>query len=70
MAHNSTTNTVDFITKKRVKYNGLVPRYYVENNHEAFIPFEIFMQVQVESIRRRVVHTKNCSFAQMIISGN
>lgn len=30
---------------------------YVEGNHEAIIPKEIFMQVQEELVRRRVVHT-------------
>lgn len=39
------TYTVDFLTKQRVKNNGLVPQYYVENSHEAIIPREIFMQV-------------------------
>ena len=74
------TYTVDFLTKKRVKNNGLVPQYYVENSHEAIIPREIFMQVQEELIRRRIVHTSpngknrtfssNHCFAQMIICGN
>jgi len=74
------TYTVDFLTKKRVKNNGLVPQYYVENSHEAIIPREIFMQVQEELIRRRCVHTSkngkkrsyssNHCFAQMIICGN
>lgn len=73
------TYTVDFLTKKRVKNNGLVPQYYVENSHEAIIPREIFMQVQEELIRRRVVHTSpngkkrtyssNHCFSQMIICG-
>ncbi|QHQ61434.1 recombinase family protein [Anaerocolumna sedimenticola] len=74
------TYTVDFLTKKRVKNNGLVPQYYVENSHEAIIPREIFMQVQEELIRRRCVHlskngkkrsySSNHCFAQMIICGN
>lgn len=74
------TYTVDFLTKKRVKNNGLVPQYYVENSHEAIIPREIFMQVQEELIRRRIVHTSpngkkrtfssNHCFAQMILCGN
>jgi site-specific DNA recombinase len=74
------TYTVDFLTKKRVKNSGLVPQYYVENNHEAIIPREIFMQVQEELIRRRIVHTSpngkkrtfssNHCFSQMIICGN
>lgn len=25
--------TVDFLNKKRVQNNGIVPQYYVENNH-------------------------------------
>jgi site-specific DNA recombinase len=51
------TYAVDFLTKQRVKNNGLVPQYYVENSHEAIIPKEIFMQVQEKLVRRRVVHT-------------
>ena len=50
------TYTTDFLTKTRVKNNGIVPQYYVENDHEAIIPKEIFMQVQAELVRRRVVH--------------
>jgi len=51
------TYIVDFLTKKRVKNNCHVPQYYVENGHEAIIPREIFIQVQEELIRRRIVHT-------------
>lgn len=74
------TYTIDFLTKKRIKNNGIVPQYYVENSHEAIIPREIFMQVQEELIRRRIVHTSpsgrtrtfssNHCFAQIIICGN
>ncbi len=46
------TYTVDFLTKKRVKNNGIVPQYYVENNHEAIIPRDLYMQVQEEMVRR------------------
>ena len=70
---------MDFLTKKRVKNNGLVPQYYVENSHKAIIPREIFMQVQEELIRRRIVHTSpngkkrtyssNHCFSQIIICG-
>lgn len=73
------TYTTDFLTKTRVKNHGHVPQYYVENSHEAIIPREIFMQVQEELIRRRIVHTspngKNRtfssthSFSNMIICG-
>ena len=73
------TYTVDFLTKKRVKNNGIVPQYYVENSHEAIIPREVFMQVQEELIRRRIVHTSpsgkkrtfssNHCFSQIVICG-
>lgn len=46
------TYTVDFLTKKRVKNNGIVPQYYIEDNHEAIIPKEIFYRVQEEKARR------------------
>ena len=46
------TYTVDFLSKKRVKNNGIVPQYYVENSHEPIIPRELFMQVQEEMVRR------------------
>jgi len=46
------TYTVDFLTKKRVVNNGIVPQYYVENSHEAMIPCELFIQVQEKATRR------------------
>jgi site-specific DNA recombinase len=46
------TYTVDFLSKRRVKNNGIVPQYYVENSHEPIIPRELFMQVQEEMVRR------------------
>lgn len=73
------TYTVNFLTKERIKNDGKVPQYYVENSHEAIIPREIFMQVQEELIRRRIVHTSpngrqrsysaNHCFSQMIFCG-
>ena len=74
------TYTTDFLTKKRIKNNGTVPQYYVEGDHEAIIPKELFMQVQAELVRRRVVHVSptgkkrsfscNHCFAQMIFCGD
>ena len=74
------TYTVDFLTKKRVKNNGIVPQYYVENSHEVIIPREVFMQVQEELVRRHIVHTSpigktrtfssNHCFAQIVICSN
>lgn len=46
------TYTVDFMTKKRVLNNGIVPQYYVENDHEPIIPKELFYRVQEEMMRR------------------
>ena len=74
------TYTTDFLTKKRIKNNGIVPQYYVEDDHEAIIPKDLFMQVQAELVRRRVVHTSpsgkkrsfscNHCFAQMVFCGD
>lgn len=46
------TYTVDFMTKKKVLNKGIVPQYYVENDHEAIIPKELFYKVQEEIMRR------------------
>ena len=51
------TYTIDFLSKKRVVNNGIVPQYYVENSHEPIIPREIFMQVQEEMVRRANLQT-------------
>lgn len=74
------TYTTDFLTKKRIKNNGTVPQYYVESDHEVIIPKDIFLLVQEELVRRRVVRTskngkrrsyscKHC-FAQMVFCGD
>lgn len=51
------TYTVDFLEKKRVPNNGLVPQYYVENSHDAIIPRDLYMQVQEEMVRRANLHS-------------
>ena len=51
------TITTDFLTKKRVANRGIVPQYYVENNHEAIIPKELFMRVQEEMQKRSRLKT-------------
>lgn len=45
--------TVDFLNKKMKPNEGEVPQYYVENNHPAIIPPEMFELVQSEILRRR-----------------
>ncbi|MEG0292536.1 MAG: recombinase family protein [Anaerovoracaceae bacterium] len=51
------TYTVDVLTKKRVKNNGIVPQYYVENSHEPIITRDLYMQVQEELLRRANLHS-------------
>lgn len=51
------TYTVDVLTKRRVKNNGIVPQYYVENSHEPIIPRDLYMQVQEEMLRRANLHS-------------
>lgn len=73
------TYTTDFFNKTRVKNTGIVPQYYIEGNHEAIIPKDIYLQVQVELVRRRVVKTSangkkrsyscNHCFSQIVICG-
>ena len=50
------TYTIDFLTKKKVKNDGYVRQYYIEDNHEAIIPKELFHQVQEEKLRRASLH--------------
>ena len=38
--------TEDFLTKKKIKNDGQVPQYYVENNHPAIIEPGVFDRVQ------------------------
>lgn len=48
---------MDFLNKKRVQNNGIVPQYYVENSHEPIIPRDLYMQVQEEMTRRANLHS-------------
>ena len=41
------------LVRRKVKNNGELPKYYVENNHEAIIPMEMFIQVQEERKSRK-----------------
>ena len=50
------TYTIDFLTKKRVLNKGIVPQYYIEDDHEAIIPKELYYQVQEEKARRASLH--------------
>ena len=50
------TYTVDYLTKKKVKNDGIVPQYYVEDSHEPIIPKELFFKTQEEMARRASLH--------------
>ena len=50
------TYTVDFLTKKKVINQGIVPQYYIEDDHEAIIPKELFYKVQEEKARRSGIY--------------
>lgn len=50
------TYTIDFLTKKKVINRGIVPQYYVEDDHEAIISKELFQQVQEEKARRASIY--------------
>ena len=52
------TFRLDHITKKKVKNEGQLPQYYVENAHEAIISPELFDAVQAER-KRRSGHRKS-----------
>ncbi|SDL24732.1 recombinase family protein [Natronincola ferrireducens] len=49
------TVTVDFLTHKRVKNQGFADQYFIEENHEAIIPKEIWQRVQEEKERRALL---------------
>ena len=74
------TYTVDFLSKRRVKNSGEMPQYYVENNHEAIVPRNIFYAVQEEMLKRqngrlgkngvkRHYSSNNC-FSNIVICAN
>lgn len=74
------TCTIDILNKTRVANNGIAPQYYVEDDHEAIIPKEIYMKVQEELVRRRNVQASpsgkkrmySCThcFSQVVVCGN
>ena len=64
--------TVDFLTKKQVVNRGVLPQYYVEDDHEAIIDPETFELVQQEMIRRRKTGSRYSGidiFASRLVCG-
>lgn len=51
------TYTTDPLTKRRVKNEGEVPQYYIENNHEPIVSKGIFALAQEEKAKRSSKYT-------------
>lgn len=51
------TYMVNFLNKKRVQNNIIVPKYYVKNSHPPIIPRDLYMRVQGEMVRRANLHS-------------
>lgn len=74
------TVTVDFLNHKRVKNTGEYDQYYIQDNHEAIIPRDMFEEVQREMARRsskvnnnkgdRQKYSNKYPFSSKIICGN
>lgn len=52
--------TIGFLTKKRIRKQGIMPQYYIKDDHEAIIPKELFRRVQEERKRRRAGVKVSC----------
>lgn len=67
------TFVVDFLQKKKKKNEGEVPKYYVENSHEAIIDPREFELVQQEVERRKKIgcqYSGKSIFSARIICGD
>ena len=64
------TYTIDFLTKQRVRNDGMLPKYFVDGNHPAIISREIFYAVQEEKLRRSYVNRRlKGKISQYALSG-
>lgn len=54
-----TTFLENHITKKAMKNEGQLPKYHVEDAHEAIIPMEQYLAVQSEMNRRTAEYSRN-----------
>lgn len=58
------TYTADFIEGKIKKNNGELPQYYIQDNHPAIIPREMFFRIQEEITRRNSKKPANAKKAK------
>ncbi len=56
----------DSISHNKVVNNGELPKYYIENSHEAIISKEIFEKAQAERLRRKTLLRPAYPFAKKI----
>lgn len=50
--------TADFLSKRRVMNNGILPKYHIKRDHEQIIDIETWEAVQAE-LERRVQYCKD-----------
>lgn len=60
---------VNHLTKDTVRNEGQLPKYHVENSHEAIIPLETFEVVQQEMKRRRKKYAPKEKAGKYVLSG-
>lgn len=51
--------TMDFLTKKKVMNQGIVPQYYIKDDHDTIISKELFYRVQEEKACRASIYRPN-----------
>ncbi len=65
--------TINYLEKKMAVNDGQVPKYYIEDSHEAIIPPGQFEMVQEEMNRRKMLSSKysgTSAFSSKIICGD
>lgn len=58
------TVTLDYLSHKKVKNEGIAPKYHIENNHEPIIDKETFMlaqQIRQDRLKSTIGENKNLS---------
>lgn len=58
------TYTIDYLTKHRVKNSGIVPKYFVAENHPPIIERNLFLRVQEERLRRSYLTRQHGNMAK------
>jgi DNA invertase Pin-like site-specific DNA recombinase len=64
------TFTVDYLEHTKMKNNGQIPQYYVENNHPGIIERDTWEEVQVEVARRKELgrqYSSSDAFASKLV---